>query len=154
MAVEVAGTRFMGLDVGDRWVGVAFSDLGGVIATPFAIVDRTAGDYIHAIAHMVTEHDAGLVIVGLPRAMDGTIGKQAEKVQDFVRRLSIDVVVPIEFRDERLSTVSAGRLMREANSKRTRKKVRDDAAAAAVILQSYLDERRLMSANRDDESRD
>ena len=150
----MAGTRIMGLDVGDRWVGVALSDPGGVIATPLAIVDRTAGNYSHAIAQMVTEHDAGMLIVGLPRAMDGTIGKQAEKVQDFVRRLSIDVVVPIEFRDERLSTVSAGRLMREASSRRTKKKVRDDAAAAAVILQSYLDERRLMSANPDDQSGD
>ena len=71
--------------------------------------------------------------------MDGSIGQQAEKVRDFTRRLCQHVEVPLEFRDERLSTVSARRLMR-AGSKKNRKKTRDDAIAAAFILQGYLDE--------------
>ena len=71
--------------------------------------------------------------------MDGSIGKQAEKVKTFTQRLCQHTDIPVEFRDERLSTVSARRLM-QAVSKKTRKKVRDDAIAAALILQSCLDE--------------
>lgn len=72
--------------------------------------------------------------------MDGSIGQQAEKVQAFTQRLCQHTEVPVEFRDERLSTVSARRLMQAVGSKKTKKKVRDDAIAAAIILQSYLDE--------------
>jgi putative Holliday junction resolvase len=133
----------MGLDVGDRWIGVALSDPGGVLATPLTIIDRTIRkDDLEAILEIASERNVARVVVGLPRAMDGTIREQAEKVQEFVRRLSRKTAVPIEFRDERLSTVSAGRLMQESGGKRQRKKIRDDAAAAAVILQSYLDEMR------------
>jgi len=70
--------------------------------------------------------------------MDGSIGKQAEKVEAFVRKLSSHTEIPVEFRDERLSTVSAKRLMRAVNTKKTR----DDAIAAAIILQGYLEETR------------
>ncbi len=73
--------------------------------------------------------------------MDGSIGKQAEKVKAFTQRLCQHTEVPVEFRDERLSTVSARHLM-QAASKKSQKKVRhDDAIAAAIILQGYLDER-------------
>ena len=75
--------------------------------------------------------------------MDGTIGEQAEKVRAFTDRLSSQTEVPVEFRDERLTTVSARRLMRAASVRRnSRKKMRDDAIAAALILQGYLEESR------------
>ncbi len=82
------------------------------------------------------QHQVQQIIVGLPRSMDGSIGKQAEKVKAFTQRLCQHTQVPIEFRDERLSTVSAKRLMRAVNTKKTR----HDAIAAAIILQGYLDE--------------
>ena len=72
--------------------------------------------------------------------MDGSIGKQAEKVKAFTQRLCQHTEVPVEFRDERLSTVSAKHLMQAVSTKKTRKKARHDAIAAAIILQSYLDE--------------
>jgi len=72
--------------------------------------------------------------------MNGSLGKQAVKVKDFAQKLGKFTEVPIEFRDERLSTVSAKRLMQEVNTKRGRKKTADDAIAAAIILQGYLDE--------------
>ena len=72
--------------------------------------------------------------------MDGSVGKQAEKVQAFTQRLCQHTEVPVEFRDERLSTVLAKLLMQAAGRKKTRKKARDDAIAAALILQGYLDE--------------
>ena len=122
---------------------MALSDAEGILASPSTIIDRkddTAD--IEAITNIVNRYEVKQVIVGLPRSMDGSLGRQAEKVQDFTQKLRNCVGVPVEFRDERLTTVSARRLMREARPRKTRKKVRDDAIAAAVILQSYLDETR------------
>ena len=85
--------------------------------------------------------DVELVIVGLPVNMDGSIGAQAEKVNAFACALRNHTSVPLEFRDERLSTVSAKRLMREGRTRKSKGKTRDDAIAAAIILQGYLDER-------------
>ena len=131
----------MGLDIGDKRIGVALSDPGGILASPFTIINR--GDQkqdIGAIADIVNHNQVECIVVGLPRLMDGSVGRQAEKVKSFVQRLSSLIDVPLEFRDERLTTVSAKRLMREASAKKTRKKARYDAAAAAIILQGYLDE--------------
>ena len=97
---------------------------------------------MEAIADIVSQQEVGQIIVGLPRSMDGSLGKQAEKVQAFTQKLCDHIKVPIEFRDERLTTVSAQRLMREVNTKKTKKKARDDAIAAAFILQGYLDQPR------------
>jgi len=136
----VGDTRSLGLDIGDKWVGVSLSDPLGILASPLTIIncsDEKAG--LEAIIGIIDQHQVGKVIAGLPRSMDGSIGKQAEKVKAFVRELCDHTEVPIEFRDERLSTVSAKRLMKEAGRKG---KVRDDAIAAAVILQGYLDETR------------
>ena len=130
------------MDVGDRWIGVALSDPGEVLASPFAIVDRLAeAGGVRSILNMVRGNNVSLIIVGLPVSMSGVAGQQAEKVQEFVRELSGVTSVPIELRDERLSTLSAGRLMRESMGRRPKKRARDDAAAAAVILQGYLDQR-------------
>ena len=79
-------------------------------------------------------------MVGLPFSMHGSLGKQAEKVKAFTQTLCSHNEVPVVFRDERLTTVSARRLMQAVNTKKTKKKARHDAIAAALILQSYLDE--------------
>ena len=81
-------------------------------------------------------------MVGLPFSMDGGVGEQAEKVKTFVTKLCSHTMVPVDFRDERLTTVAARRLIKDANPRKTRKKVRDDAIAAALILQGYLDKER------------
>ena len=134
-------TRSLGLDIGDKRIGVALSDPGGILASPLTIINRIdeRAD-VEAIASIVSQHEVGQVIVGLPHSMDGSIGKQAEKVKAFTGKLCDHIKVPIEFRDERLTTVSARRLMREVNTKKTRREARDDAIAAALILQGYLDE--------------
>jgi len=124
---------------------VALSDSLGILASPFTIIDRRDEKQdIEAIIDIVNQHEVKQVVVGLPRSMDGSIGKQAEKVQAFVQSLSNQTQVPIEFRDERLTTVAAKRLMRAARTKKTRRKARDDAIAAAIILQGYLDETRIV----------
>ncbi len=114
------------------------SDPGGILASPLTIIDcqNEAAD-IEAIADIIRQNQVERVIVGLPRSMEGGIGRQAEKVKAFVEELGKHIEVPLQFRDERLTTVSAQRLMREV--KKTRQ-TRDDAIAAALILQGYLDE--------------
>ena len=140
--MEVDITRSLGLDIGDRRVGVALSDPVGILASPFTIIN-CQGDMadVAAITDIISQQQVKKIIVGLPRSMDGSLGKQAEKVKIFTRKLCSHTEVPVEFRDERLTTVSAKRLMRATNTKKTKKKARYDAIAAALILQGYLDEK-------------
>jgi len=134
--------RTLGLDIGDRRIGVAMSDLTGILASPLSIIERDSDEQaVDAILEIVTERGVERVIVGLPRAMDGHIGHQAEKVQAFTGLLRQRTAVPVEYRDERLTTVAAMRLKREASTRRLDRKIRYDAMAAAIILQEYLDEK-------------
>jgi putative Holliday junction resolvase len=135
--------RYLGLDIGDRWIGVAVSDPSGKLASPLTIIGRTqdAADLV-AIGDIIERNDVGRIIIGLPRSLNGSLGRQAEKVQEFTCRLCQYTEVPVEFRDERLTTVSAKRLMRESSARKSKTKARDDAVAAALILQGFLDEDR------------
>ena len=137
------GGRTLALDVGDRWIGVALGDPTGLLATPLTVIERTneTAD-ISAVVDITQRQQVERVIVGLPRSLNGRVGEQAAKVQEFAGKLAARLSVPLEFRDERLSTVSAQRLMHEAGTKKGKRKTRDDDAAAAVILQGYLDEMR------------
>ena len=120
---------------------MARSDPGGILASPLTIIERRdERQDIEAIVAIIDQHQVGQIIVGLPLSMDGSIGKQAEKVEAFALEIRSHTEVPVEFRDERLTTVLAKRLMQAANTKKTRKKIRDDDIAAAIILQGYLDE--------------
>ena len=120
---------------------MALSDPDGILASPFTIINRSdeTAD-VEAITSIISQHQIKQIIVGLPLSMNGSIGKQAEKVKAFTQRLCSHTEVPVVFRDERLSTVSARRLMQAVSVKKSKKKARDDAIAAALILQGYLDE--------------
>ncbi len=133
--------RSLGLDIGDKRIGVALSDPQGILASPFTIINRKDERLdIEAITDIISQQQVKQIIIGLPRSMDGSIGKQAEKVKTFVQKLCGHTEVPVQFRDERLTTVSAKRLMQAVNTQKTREKARYDAIAAALILQGYLDE--------------
>ena len=120
---------------------MALSDPMGILASPLIIITRHEEDAgIEAIADLIDQYAVKRVIVGLPLSMDGSLGRQAEKVKTFAEKLSSYIDVPVEFRDERLTTLLAKRLMQEANTKRSKRSSQDDAIAAALILQSYLDE--------------
>jgi putative Holliday junction resolvase len=135
--------RSLGLDIGDRRIGVALSDPEGILASPFTIINRRdESQDIKAITDIIRQQQVGQVIVGLPRSLDGSLGKQAEKVKEFTQKLCEHTEIPVEYRDERLTTVMAERLRRATGSKKTREKARHDAQAAALILQGYLDEGR------------
>ena len=123
---------------------MALSDPEGILASPFTIIhcsDETAD--IAAIVDIVRHNQVEQIIVGLPRSMNGSLGRQAEKVEAFTQKLREHTEVPVEFRDERLSTVSARRLIQATTNRKKQRKIRDDAIAAAIILQGYLDELRL-----------
>jgi putative Holliday junction resolvase len=108
------------------------------MATPLTIINRMeeAAD-IDVIVDIIRKNRVGCIVMGLPLSMDGTVGPQAEKVKAFAAKLREKTDVPVEFQDERLSTVVAKNLVQEA--RKTDRKTRYDAAAAALILQSYLD---------------
>ena len=122
---------------------MALSDPGGILASPLTIIERRPDSSdVEAIVEIINQNQVGQIIVGLPRSMDGSIGQQAEKVKAFSEQLASRTDVPLEFRDERLTTVSARRLKQEAGTRKSRQKTRYDAMAAALILQGYLDEKR------------
>jgi len=133
--------RSLGLDVGDRRIGVAMSDPSGIVASPLTIIERKndIAD-IEAVADIIRGNEIGHIVIGLPLAVDGGAGMQAEKVKAFANRLLEVVKVPVDFRDESFTTVSARKLMMETMSKKARRQAKDDAIAAAFILQHFLDE--------------
>jgi putative Holliday junction resolvase len=132
--------RHLGLDVGDRRIGVAISDPEQILASPLSTIIRDDDDKaIDAIVALVDKYQIRSIIIGLPYSLDGSVGKQASKVKAFVDLLSKRTEVKIELRDERLSTVAVERLFGEAGLKSQKRKERRDAAAAAFILQGYLD---------------
>ena len=129
----------MGLDFGDARIGLAISDPLGIIATPLKIISRRDIEAdVRAIVDIVKKNNVSRIIVGMPFSMDGSLGAQAEKVRKFAAELSCYTDVPLEYRDERLSTVAAKRIMQQV--RKTGRGSRYDAAAAALILQSYLDD--------------
>jgi putative Holliday junction resolvase len=114
------------------------------LASPLTIIDRRdERQDVETIVGIINQYQVKQVVVGLPRSMNGNIGKQAEKVKDFIQKLCCHTEVSVEFRDERLTTVLAKRLMQDASTKKSKRKARDDAVAAALILQGFLDETRL-----------
>lgn len=129
----------MGLDIGDSRIGVALSDPLGIMASPLTIINRKDEQKaIEKIATIIDEKEVVKIIAGLPLNMDGSRGNQAEKTDSFVASLGHHIEIPIEYRDERLSTVNARSLIQGV--RKTNRDTRYDAAAAALILQSYLDE--------------
>ena len=137
----------LGLDIGERRIGVALAADEGTVAIPLTVIDRgKKGADLEAILALMREHGAKRIVVGLPRSLDGSIGKQAEAVLAFSKALSQHTDIPIDTWDERLSTVAAERLLADAGVKREKRKARRDAMAAAIILQSYLDSIRTLPA--------
>ena len=132
--------RVLALDVGGRRIGVAVSDPSQTLARSLKVLERTSlQEDIAAIRQLVEEIQVERVIVGHPRSMDGTVGEQARQVEGFAQELEQVLQIPILLWDERLSTVTAARLLSERGVSARKQRGRIDAVAAAVILQDYLD---------------
>jgi len=132
--------RILALDVGDVRIGVAVSDPSRIIAQGLSSITRTDLEKdVEAVSNLVNQYEAGEMVVGLPKMMDGTIGIQAQKVLDFVEAMKSKVKIPIIMQDERLTTVSATRVLIQADVSRKKRKKVVDKMAAVIILQGYLD---------------
>lgn len=137
-----SGGRLLGLDVGDKRIGVAVSDETALIATPLQVVKRGSGDRAE-IARLTREWNTERLVVGLPTGLSGREGPQAASVRVYAEALAAALDLPLVYWDERLTTAIAERALIEAGHRRARRKERIDAVAAAVILQSYLDAARI-----------
>lgn len=134
--------RILALDVGDKRIGVAISDPSQLLARSLKVIQRgSRQEDFAAVARLVEEYEVERVVVGYPRSLDGTVGEQADKVERYAAGLAKAMDVPLVLWDERFSTVSAEKLMREAGSRGKKRREWVDAVAAAVILQDYLDSR-------------
>ncbi|NNG68032.1 Holliday junction resolvase RuvX [Caldanaerobacter subterraneus] len=133
--------RVLGLDVGDKTIGVAISDVSSTIAQGITTIRRKSFvEDVKAIEEIVKKYSVEKVVVGLPKNMNGSIGPQGEKVIKFGEKLKEVLRIPVVFWDERLTTLQAERFLIEGvdMSRGKRKKV-IDKLAATIILQSYLD---------------
>ena len=139
----MTGQRILGLDVGDRTVGVAVSDLLLMTAQGVETIRREALDKdLARLNALMLEYDAVKIVVGLPRNMNGTEGERCEVVRNFAEEIKrVRPEVEIVFWDERLSTVAVSRSLIEADVSRKKRKKVIDKMAAVFILQGYLDSR-------------
>ena len=132
--------RILGFDVGDKTIGVAVSDLLQFTAQGITTIKRTSKkDDYNAVEALIKEYDAKKIVVGLPKNMNGTIGPQGEKTIKFAEKIKNKFNVEIIYIDERMTTMSAERILIEGDVRRENRKKYIDKVAATYILQQYLD---------------
>ena len=132
--------RILAIDHGSHRMGIAISDELKIIAQPLEFIPAEPfPEFLARLKVLLAEKEVELILVGLPRNMDGSHGPAAQKVQEFVATLRSSVTVPIRTWDERLTSVQANRILIQANVRRDKRKEKVDKMAAAILLQSYLD---------------
>ncbi|MCQ3811160.1 MAG: Holliday junction resolvase RuvX [Acidimicrobiia bacterium] len=133
--------RALGIDLGERRIGVAVSDGEGRVATPLTVIERSGSrnrDH-RQIADLVAEYEAEVVVVGLPLSLDGSAGPAARGAENEAQELEAALAVPVLTHDERLTTVIAERALAESGLSGKARRKRVDMVAASVILQGWLD---------------
>lgn len=131
--------RIMGLDVGSRTIGVAISDELGITAQGLKTIHRkTPKEDLIELKAMISQFNIERIVVGLPKNMDGSLGRQAESILKWIENLEEEVSLPVETWDERLSTVEASKTLLKADLSRKKRKGVVDKLAAVLILQGYL----------------
>ncbi|GAB4439521.1 MAG: Holliday junction resolvase RuvX [Chloroflexi bacterium OHK40] len=143
--MPIAEQRLLGLDVGERRIGVALSDASGRLATPLTTIGAVPqAQAIERIGRLCVEHQVVALVVGLPLTLRGEVGPQAAAVQRFAAQLAEAVGLPVHFFDERLTSAAADQLLREMGVKPEKRKLQLDQVAASIILQDYLDQQRAL----------
>lgn len=131
--------RYLGLDLGTKTLGLSYSE--GIIASSLKTIRYEEEDaLIKELKEIIEEYKIGVLVLGLPKNMDNTIGPRAEATLEFKKKLE-SIGYKVELQDERLSTVSAHNYMLEADMSRKKRKQKVDALAATIILQTYLERR-------------
>ncbi|MGQ3684676.1 MAG: Holliday junction resolvase RuvX [Candidatus Loosdrechtia sp.] len=132
--------RILGIDYGEKRIGLALSDPLGITAQGLTTIERTHIEKdLQKISDIIHEKGVEEIVIGLPKRMDNTLGDKAHEVIAFTELLQKRISIPVKMADERLSTVKANRAMLEGDLSRKKRKVRIDMIAAQLILQSYLD---------------
>ncbi len=132
--------RILALDHGTKRIGIAVSDELKMIAQPLEFIPAEPfARFLERLKELLREKEVELILVGLPRNMDGSHGPAALKVQEFVAVLKSALTVPIKLWDERLTSTQANRSLIEGKVRRDKRKEKVDKTAAAILLQSYLD---------------
>ncbi|MCP4394231.1 MAG: Holliday junction resolvase RuvX [Alphaproteobacteria bacterium] len=136
-----SGLSIAGLDLGDKTIGIAISDISLMIATPYETIKRKSFDKdIGELIRIISDRDVGGIVIGLPVQMNGTEGSRAEKTRVFIKKLLKQITIPVLFWDERFSSVAIEKmLVKEADMSRKKRKKVIDKAAAAFFLQGALD---------------
>jgi putative Holliday junction resolvase len=134
--------RILSLDHGTRRIGVALSDEMKIIASPLEFIPSEPFENVIArLGEIIREKEVELILIGMPRNMDGTYGPAAQKVKEFIASLQTHIATPIKTWDERLTSAQANRVLLQGNVRRDQRKQNVDKMAAAILLQSFLDSR-------------
>jgi putative Holliday junction resolvase len=132
--------RILAIDHGSKRIGIAVSDELKMIAQPLEYIPAEPfADFLQRLKVLIHDKEVELILVGMPRNMNGSYGPAALKVQDFVAALKGAITVPIETWDERLTSAQANRFLIQGKVRREKRKEKVDQTAAAILLQSYLD---------------
>jgi putative holliday junction resolvase len=133
----------LGLDVGKKRIGVAGCDGTGLIATGLTTIERSSfAKDVARIGDLVAEREASILVIGLPYSMNGSLGIQAQETQKFAEKLALSLGLPLEYVDERLTSVEAENQLKEQKRFSRKDKGAVDRRAAQIILQQWLDQRR------------
>lgn len=146
--------RIVGLDLGTRTLGVAISDKTETIATYYTTIRFMEGDYASAlreIKKIIDAEEVGMLILGLPKNMNNSMGESAMRTLSFKEKLEELCKLPVVMQDERLSTVEATHCLVASDVSRKKRKKKIDGVAASIILQTYLDKRKVTMYGRKDD---
>lgn len=136
-------TRILGLDPGERRVGVALSDPTGTIASPHSVIDRRSVELADAVRVLCEENDVQRIVIGLPTGLSGVEGPSAKAARAMGNAVADATGLPVAYQDERFTTVTAEAALLEGGVRRSKRRDVRDKVAAAVILQTYLDRKEL-----------
>ena len=145
--------RCLGLDLGSKTLGIAISDMTNTIATIYTTLRFDEDDYgslISQLKDIILKNDIDVIVLGLPKNMNNTLGKRAEITLDFKDMLEKKLDVKVTLMDERLTSVISNNVMIEADMSRKKRKKKVDGIAAQIILQDYLDRERTMKNGREE----
>lgn len=132
-------SRILGLDYGERRIGIALSDPLQIISKPFTVIDCKEGDYFLQLSKIIIENKITSIVVGLPLTLQGKHSDQTKKVLSFIDDLQSKLTIPVLQIDERFSSIAAKKSLQMQNIKTGHEKGRVDETAAAIFLQEYLD---------------
>jgi len=132
-------TRILGVDPGERRIGIALTDPHGMIASPHTVIDRRTQDVAATLLRICEENEVTLIVVGLPTGLSGHAGPAVDAARAVADIAAEATAIPVVFQDERFTTVTAEAALLEGGVKRDKRRDVRDKVAAAVILQSYLD---------------